>query len=173
MDSLNDSIRKYTEELKNGRIQRAYRGIMTFISELKNHIERNQPKLATSALYFGYMDMTYFACTPPELRDQKLKIALVYLHEENRFEVWLAAANRQIQAQVVRQLSGRDLGRHTLVPIKPGEDAIISSVIVTQPDFDHPEVLVHLLEIEISRFSQEMIDIIRTPLARGGPSAHG
>jgi len=163
MDSLNDSIREYTETLKKGRIQRAYRGIMTFMADLRSRIEQDRPELATGALYFGYMDMTYFACTPRELRDQKLKIALVYLHEENRFELWLAAANRQIQARVARQLSGRDLGRHMLMPIKPGEDAIISSVITTQPDFDHPEVLIHFLERELNRFSQEMMNLFRTP----------
>jgi len=161
MDSLNDSICEYTETLKIGRIQQAYRGIMTFMYDLKNRIEQDRPELATGALYFGYMDMTYFACTPPELREQKLKIALVYLHEENRFEVWLAAANRQIQASVARQLSDKNLGRYTLVPIRPG-----ASTIVTQPDFDHPEVLSQLLENEVFRFSQEMVDFFHTPPAR-------
>ena len=110
MGSLNEDIREYTAQLQKGSIQRAYKGIMVFMSELKSALERKYPDYTSSALYYGYMDMTYFAITPPPpLKDKKLKIALVYLHTENRFEYWLAAANRMIQADIIKTLSGKDL----------------------------------------------------------------
>jgi len=41
------------------------------------------------------MDMTYFAFTPSELKEKKLKIAIVYLHEQNRFDAWLGAVTEK------------------------------------------------------------------------------
>lgn len=70
---------------------------MKFISGLKNYMENNYPEYASSALYFGYMDMTYFAFTPLELKKKNLKVAVVYLHEQNKFEAWLGGGNRKIQ----------------------------------------------------------------------------
>ena len=94
MQSLNDFVKEYTKQLKKGQIQKAYKGIMKFMSGLKNNMGSNHPEYAASALYFGYMDMTYFAFTPMELKSRNLKIAVVYLHEQNRFEVLLGGSNR-------------------------------------------------------------------------------
>ncbi|MDD4089984.1 MAG: hypothetical protein PHP29_09875 [Tissierellia bacterium] len=38
MQSLNDFINEYTTQLRKGQIQKAYNGIMTFMSELKNYM---------------------------------------------------------------------------------------------------------------------------------------
>lgn len=161
MDSLNSLNREYTAQLSKGQIQKAYRGIMTFLSDLKKVFEQHHPDHATGALYFGYMDMSYFAFTPPGLRQLKLKIAIVYLHEENRFEVWLAAANRQVQASVLNQLSNRNIGRYELSRIQPGVDAIIASIITEQPDFDTPDELKQLIEAETIKFSEDMMGLFR------------
>ncbi len=56
-------------------MQKAYKAIMTFMSGLCTYLEKKYPEYNTSALYFGYMDMTYFAFTPPGLKGKKLKIA--------------------------------------------------------------------------------------------------
>jgi hypothetical protein len=80
MQSLNKSVREYTAQLQHGQIQKAYKGIMTFMSSLKTYLESCHPDHAVSGLYFGYMDMTYFAFTPLELKQRSLKIAIVYLH---------------------------------------------------------------------------------------------
>jgi hypothetical protein len=68
---LNSDICEYTAQLKTGQIQRTYKGIMDFMSELKAVLERKMPEFASSAFYFGYMDMTSFAFTPPALKKQK------------------------------------------------------------------------------------------------------
>ena len=65
---MNDIIKEYNNQLRNGLIQKAYKGIMTFMSEEKVNLEKKYPDYKTSTLYFGYMDMTYFAFTPIELK---------------------------------------------------------------------------------------------------------
>jgi hypothetical protein len=60
MNSLNQHILEYQRQLRKGEIQKAYKGIMTFMAGLKSHLEKTHPDTVTSALYFGYMDMTLY-----------------------------------------------------------------------------------------------------------------
>lgn len=85
--------------------------------------------------------MTYFAFTPPVLKEKKLKIAVVYLHEEGRFEAWLGGSNRKVQAEWIERLKGTDLGRYKLSQAQPGVDSILESILTEAPDFDDPERL--------------------------------
>lgn len=160
MGSLNTDIREYTAQLRKGQMQRAYKGIMSFMSELKLYLESRHTDYAVSALYFGYMDMTYFAFTPPGLRDQKLKIAIVYLHEGNRFEMWLAAANRKIQADYIALLSRRDLRGYALSQAAPGVDAIIAATVAEQPDFDNSDRMKVQIEEKALAFAEDMALLI-------------
>lgn len=55
---------------------------MDFMLDLRTELEGRYPDYAVGNLYAGYMDMTYFAFTPPDLKEKRLKIAIVYLHEK-------------------------------------------------------------------------------------------
>ena len=166
MSSLGDCVKEYAIQLSKGQIQTAYRGIMTFMSDLKSSLEHKYSDFTASAVYLGYLDMTYFAFTPSSLRDRRLKIAIVYLHKECRFESWLAGNTRQIQAEYVEMLSRKDLGRYVLSQIRPGVDSIIASSIVEQPDFDDPDELKKHIEVKTMEFVEDMVHILDTRLAR-------
>ncbi|MFZ2378621.1 MAG: hypothetical protein WAW74_04525 [Trichococcus flocculiformis] len=88
MESINECVKEYASQLSKGHIQKAYKGILTFMSELRSYLGNKYPDYTVGSLYFGYMDMTYFAFTPADLKNKKLKIAVVYLHEKGVFEVW-------------------------------------------------------------------------------------
>lgn len=152
MTNLNDAINEYTAQLQKGQIQIAYRGIMTFMSTLKSTLESNHPDYAASGLYFGYMDMTYFAFTPLELKRRNLKIAIVYLHLENRFELWLGGGNRKVQAEYIELLKGKDIVHYRLSQVSPGVDSIIESIISEQPDFNSAEFLMASIEDKVIEF---------------------
>ncbi|GEM_PF-211773 len=158
--SLNADIKEYTVRLSEGRIQRAYKGIMGFMAGLKAALETRLPEHAASALYFGYMDMTYFAFTPAELKNKKLKIAVVYLHEENRFELWLAANNRQIRAEVIERLRHKNTGAYVVSQAGAGVDSIIASAVAGQPDFDRPDMLRGLLIAKFKEFEYDMLCVL-------------
>ena len=160
MDLLSDHIREYTIQLGNGHIQKAYKGIMTFMSDLRACLESKYPGFTAGALYFGYMDMTYFAFTPPDLKDRKLKIAIVYLHEECRFELWLAGNNRKIQADYIELLGHKNTGRYSLSQIHPGVDSIIASSIVERPDFDDADGLKKQIEAKTIEFVNDITIIL-------------
>ncbi|MDD3656581.1 MAG: hypothetical protein PHI72_07440 [Atribacterota bacterium] len=141
MNSLNEQIREYKNQLNRGYIQKAYKGIMNFMSDLKIYLEKNYPDYIVSSLYFGYMDMTYFAFTPSHLKNRKLKIAIVFLHEQGRFEAWLGGSNRKIQADYIERMSHKDIEKYKLSKVLPGVDSIIESILVEKPDFNNPDNL--------------------------------
>ena len=72
MESLQQCVKEYTELVQAGRIATAYKGIMTFMTGLERFLAAQHPECNATALYFGYMDMTYFAFTPPVLAAKKL-----------------------------------------------------------------------------------------------------
>ncbi len=160
MDSINDAVLEYTTQLRKGQIQKAYKGIMGFMSGLGAYFEKRCPEYIVSGLYYGYMDMTYFALTPADLKQKKLKIAVVYLHEQGKFEVWLAASNRKIQAEYIKLLRRKDTGKYALSEVLPGVDSIIETILVEQPDFDHPEELKEQMAAKIIPFVDDMRSLL-------------
>ncbi len=160
MQSLNYCINEYKAQLTKGHIQKAYKGIMTFMSALSSYLKNNYTDYTVSGLYFGYMDMTYFAFTPPKLKNKKLKVAIVYLHEQGRFEIWLGGANRTIQAEYIKLLGQKDLGELKLSKAYPGVDSIIESILEQQPDFDCPNKLISQIESNTNKFINDVICIL-------------
>ena len=163
MESINEYIEEYTAQLSKGRIQKAYKGIMTFMSELRSYLESRHPDYTAGSLYFGYMDMTYFAFTPTDLKSKKLEIAVVYLHENGVFEVWLAGNNRKIQAEYIALMGSENIGKYKLSQVIPGVDSIIESTLVEEPDFDHPEELKKQIEKKTMAFVKDIISIMDEP----------
>ncbi|MDD3363345.1 MAG: hypothetical protein PHZ03_00015 [Syntrophomonas sp.] len=106
------------------------------------------------------MDMTYFSFTPSDLKNKKLKIAIVYLHELGKFEVWLGGSNRKIQAEYIKLLSGKNLGKYKLSQIFPGVDSIIESTLAEQPDFDHSAELMKHIERKTIEFVNDITSIL-------------
>lgn len=157
MPMLNDAIAEYTSQLQKGQIQTAYKGIMTFMSTLKTYLESQHPEYTSSGLYFGYMDMTYFALTPLELKRRNLKIAIVYLHQENRFELWLGGSNRKIQAEYIDYFKGKDLGDYRLSQVSPGVDSIVEFVVCESPDFDDADGLMEIIEKQTIEFADKIL----------------
>lgn len=160
MDSLNDHVREYMIQLSKGQIQKAYKGILTFMSGLRTYLESRYLDYTASTLYFGYMDMTYFAFTPSDLKNKKLKIAIVYLHEQGRFEVWLSGSNRKIQAEYIELMSLKNIGKYRLSQVLPRVDSIIESILVEQPDFDHPDELKKQIEKKMIKFINDIDSIL-------------
>jgi hypothetical protein len=160
MDSMNQLIREYNTQLSAGHIQKAYKGIMTFMSGLRAYLENKYPANTTGALYLGYMDMTYFAFTPSDLKNRKLKIAIVYLHEEGRFEVWLGGSNRGIQAQYIDLLKRKNTGSYKLSKVRPGVDSIIEAIVVERPDFDRAEELKEQIEKKTIEFIDDVASLL-------------
>ena len=86
-------------------------------------------------IYYGYMDMTYISFVPESLKPRKLKIAIVFLHEAFRFEVWLAAGEQGRSNQVLEIDQRKRLKKYHLASTTEGTDSILDHVLIENPDF--------------------------------------
>ena len=104
--------------------------------------------------------MTYFSFTPTILKQQRLKIAIVFLHEAFRFEVWLAAANKHIQQEYWELINLSSWRKYPLVSSTQGADAILEHILIADPDFADLDQLSHQLEAGALKFTEDVVDFL-------------
>ena len=74
MEPFHEYMNEYKKQLEKGAIQKAYKGLMEYIMDLRTHFKNKYPDYFVSgSIYYGYMDMTYFSFIPKSLKDRKLK----------------------------------------------------------------------------------------------------
>ena len=157
METLQELMIEYRNQLEKGSIQKAYKGLMDYYGELKSHFNKKHPEFPTAgSLYFGYMDMTYFALFPETLKQRGLKIAIVFLHQQFRFEVWLAGVNKQVQGKYWKLFKENDWENYPTVASLEGADSIVESILVEDPNFNDLEALTRHIENGTLKFIQEI-----------------
>jgi hypothetical protein len=137
---------EYRSLLERGGIQKAYQGLMKFVMDLRTRLEKKYPDYSVSGIYQGYMDMTYFAVVPESLKDRRLKIAIVFVYDTFRFEVWLAGANKRVQAEHWKKIRDSGWDKYRLVPTTKGADSIVEHVLADNPNFGDPAALMEQIE---------------------------
>lgn len=90
----------------------------------------------------------------------------MYLHEQGRFEAWLGGNNRKIQSKYIELIRPRNIGRYKLSQVTPGVDSIIESMLVEQPDFEHPEDLRRQIEENMIVFVKDINSILCEGIGR-------
>jgi hypothetical protein len=116
------------------------------MSRLGTELGRRHEAWAITGLYQGYFDMTYFAVVTPALKTRGLKIAVVFDYQSFRFQVWVAARNRETQKRFWRLLSDSGWPAESLVEPAPGVDAIVAVDVADGSDLVEPGALTDLIE---------------------------
>jgi hypothetical protein len=162
MVSFHESMIEYRNQLKKGIIQKAYQGLMEYFGSLKSYFKKKHPDYyVSSSIYYGYMDMTYFAVNPPLLKEKKLKIAIVFLHELFRFEVWLGGYNKSIQKKYWNLIKEEDWDNYNVPSSIEGVDSIIEYVLVENPDFRDLDSLTNKIENGTINFIEDIISFLK------------
>ncbi len=157
MGSFHEAMNEYRKQLEKGTIQQAYKGLMEYIMALRTYLQDKYPGYFVSgSIYYGYMDMTYFSFFPESLKQRKLKIAIVFLHEAFRFEVWLAGYNKQVQSKYWKLIKESAWEKYRLVPTTQGADSILEHTLVENPDFGDLETLTRQIEAATLEFTREV-----------------
>ena len=147
MESFHEFMDEYRIQLEKGTVQKAYQGLMEYITGLKTYLKNKYPDYFISgSIYYGFMDMTYFAFTPKSLKERKLKIAIVFVYDTFRFEVWLAGNNKGVQTKYWKIFKDSDWNKYQIVPTTKGVDAIVEYVAVDTPDFSDLDFLTKQIE---------------------------
>lgn len=157
MDSLQETMLDFRMQLEKGTLIKAYQGLMDYLMELRRHFAHKYPEFFVSgSIYQGYMDMSYFSFTPRSLRERNLKIAIVFVFELFRFEVWLGGNNKSIQKEYWQFLKDSRWDKYHLVPNTAGADSILEHVIAADPDFRDLDALTSQIEHESLNFIQDV-----------------
>jgi hypothetical protein len=157
MESFQESMTEYRKQLEKGSIQKAYKGLMDYFMYLRMHFNKKYPNyFATGTLYVGYMDMSYFALFPKSLKDRNLKIAIVFLHEQFRFEVWLSGVNKQVQGKYWKLFKESNWTKYPIVSTTKNADSIVEGILVEGPDFSDLGALTKQIESGTLIFIKEI-----------------
>ncbi len=140
--------------MEKGTIQKAYKGIMDYVMRLRTYLQNKYPEYTVGNIYYGYMDMTYFPLFPKKLKDRKLKIAIVFIHGNCRFEVWLSGNNRQVQKEYSELISINNWNKYRMDSKNP--DSIIEFTLDTNPDFSDTNKLTKKIEISTLSFINDI-----------------
>ncbi|MFZ5881899.1 MAG: DUF7000 family protein [Chloroflexota bacterium] len=141
MNAIQADMLVLREQLRRGALPRAYRALIAYMQALRMRFANRYGDSAVSALYQGYLDMTYFAVFPPALKERGLKIAVVFNYEAFRFEAWLAARNRKVQRQYWELFKEGAWDGYRVVAPAQGIDSIVECDLAADFDFGDLESL--------------------------------
>jgi hypothetical protein len=157
MESFHKSMHEYRKQLEKGAIKEAYRGLMEYFNTLRVHFKKKYPDYFVSgSVYYGYMDMTYFSFTPESLKRRKLKIAIVFIHDTFRFEVWLAGNNRTVQTKYWKLFREREWEKYHIDTPAKGVDSILDHILIDNPDFRDLDALTKQIERGTLKFIKDV-----------------
>lgn len=163
MPSIQKDMQELQRQLQSGSLQRAYRGLLRYMADLRTHFKSRYPTYSVSGLYQGYFDMTYFALVPPSLGPRGLKIAIVFNYNAFRFEAWLAAANRQVQRQTWELLKDARWPAYRVVAPAAGVDSIIECDLAEEFDLGDPDALTAAIEKKVAKFTKDIEKALALP----------
>lgn len=156
MESLHAMMQDYKKQLQKGSIQKAFLGLMEYLMELRTYLKKKYPDSFVSGFYQGYMDMSYFSFTPKSLKLRDLKIAIVFVFDTFRFEVWLGAKNKAVQSKYWKIFKKGDWDQYSIVPTIEGADSILEHVLVDDPDFSDVDALTKEIESGTLKFINDV-----------------
>jgi hypothetical protein len=140
----------------------SYKELKTFMKGLRIRFLHNFPVDYTiGSLYSNDTTITYFPFTHNTLKEQQLKIAIVFNHPKEQFEIWLAGKNRQIQKRYWEIFKGSDWNKYHIPSTMDEGFSIVDSILVENPNFEDAETLKEQIESETMKFTEEILKILK------------
>ena len=159
MSDLNHYVNIYKEQVAKGDIQKAYTGIVKYVTRLGTNLSNKlSERYSFGGLLQGYMDYTYVYYTNDYLKQRKLKMGLVLNHTEMRFEVWLLGQTAPIQQRYWNYFKDTKWNEdRTEMP----KYSILETVIVASPDFNDLDGLSEEIEARLLEVSEKIIEDVK------------
>jgi len=154
-------INNFESQLKEGKIQKAYKLIFDFMFGLRNRLKSSYSEYEIpTSMYHGYMDMTYFPIFTKKLKKDKLKIAVVFNYGSFKIEVWLSAVNKNVQKEYWEKLKNMNLNKYIIAAPQKGIDSILEYHIPGDYDFNNIDLLSKKVESSVKMMIEDMEEII-------------
>lgn len=159
MKDLNHYIDIYKEQLTKGDIQKAYVGLVKYVTKLGSTLAKNlSESYSFGSLFQGYMDYTYFYYSNDFLKKRKLKMGLVLNHNKMQFEVWLLGQTIPIQEEYWQYFKNTKWNKNRTT--RP-QYSILETILIENPNFNDLEKLSREIEDKLVLVSAEIIEDIK------------
>lgn len=153
-----DLLSGYKELLRTTNIVECYQEFIKLFRYVRVVLEKSMPeyKFQGSIVENG-MDYSYFLFTNDHLKEKGLKIAVVFVHREFQFKVWLSGFNRKYQSKYYDLLKGKTIP-FELTDNPTRNDYILSVTLERSVDISDGSLLIK----EIERVSKDLVMLVET-----------
>ncbi|ARN66114.1 hypothetical protein LBY41_004469 [Vibrio vulnificus] len=156
--SLSARIPAYKMAFESGELQRTYQDLVSIVQSLRTEFHKKYKGQFTVAnVLHGYIDFTYFYLQDDYLKKHKLKLAIVFNHQQVQFELWLLGQTKDVQIGYWEKLQGVKWVNQDVMP----EWSIFEVLMLADPDFDDPKVLSELIYSAFSELSLEILSTLK------------
>lgn len=103
-------LSEYKELLQTTNLRECYQEFIKLFRYIRVALEKSMPeyKFQGNIIENG-MDYSYFLFTNKNLKEKGLKMAVVFVHSNFRFEVWLSGYNRNCQSRYYDLLKEKNI----------------------------------------------------------------
>jgi len=151
--SLNSRISAYKATLANGEFQQTYQDLVGVVQALRAEFSKKyKDEYSTANVLHGYVDFTYFYLQSDELKQKKLKLAIVLNHKNANFELWLLGQTKEVQVLYWRKLRGVKWVNEEAMPAY----SIFEVPLLSAPDFDNASKLSEAIHRQFEALSKEV-----------------
>ena len=101
-------LSEYKELLQTTNLRKGYQEFIKLFRYIRVSLEKNMSEYKFQGnIVENGMDYSYFLFTSESLKEKGLKIAIVFVHSNFQFEVWLSGYNRNYQLKYYDLLKGK------------------------------------------------------------------
>lgn len=105
-----DLLSEYKELLQTTNLRECYQEFIKLFRYIRVSLEKSMPEYKFQGnIVENGMDYSYFLFTNKNLKEKGLKMAVVFVHSNFQFEVWLSGYNRNHQLKYYDLLKGKNI----------------------------------------------------------------
>ncbi len=147
--------------ITGSRKNQANNGIHGFMKSLRSHFNKYYfEDYYVGSIYNDDNTITYFPFTPKELKELKLKIAIVYNYQKEAFEIWLAAQNKQLQKKYWEIFKHSDWNKYHIPQSTADGFSIVDDVLIENPNLED-DSLTEQIESRSLQFIRDILEVFK------------
>ncbi len=156
----NDNLIPCGKQSEEDRIQKDYKKLLACIKGLRTYLKKTYPiDYKTGSIYQGNINFSYFPFTPISLKNQKLKIVIIFSYNKMQFGICLAGQNRQIQKKYWDIFRNSDWNKYH-IPNNLEGFSIVEHILMERPNLNNFNTLYQHLEAEAMKFIGDIVEVL-------------
>lgn len=139
-------LSEYKELLQTTNLRKGYQEFIKLFRYIRVSLEKNMSEYKFQGnIVENGMDYSYFLFTSESLKEKGLKIAIVFVHSNFQFEVWLSGYNRNYQLKYYDLLKGKNIP-FQLTDNPARKDYILRVVLEENVDISDADLLTERIQ---------------------------